>query len=79
MDGTVQSDAGTGTPTDRRPRRTSTGPTSGQACETFVVEYNIITRGERNGRYVAGKELQIDTHLVPFFGKDRPVTESCQA
>lgn len=75
MDGTVQTYAGTGTPTDRRRRRTSTGPTFGQACEAFVAEYNIITQGERNDRYVAGKELQINAHLLPFFGKDRAVTE----
>jgi integrase len=76
LDGTVQRlPVGTDSPTDRRRRRTPAGPTFGEACDAFVAEYAIITQGERNERYVTQKSDHIRVHLVPFFGRDRPIAE----
>lgn len=75
LDSTVQLPIGTVAPTDRRRRRTPTGPTFKQACEAFEKEYRIITQGQRNERYVQNKSLHIKTHLLPFFGEDLPVSE----
>ena len=75
LDGTVQPPIGTDTPTDRRRRRTPTGPTFGEACAAFQAEYTVITQGERNAVYVKQKADQIRMHLLPFFDADRPVSE----
>lgn len=61
-------------PAGRRPRRTPTGPTFRDAAEAFTKEYEIITQGERNAKYVEQKTLHINVHLLPFFG-DKPLSE----
>lgn len=75
LDSTVQPSVGTVAPTDRRRRRTPTGPTFAQACEAFETEYKVMTQGQRNEQYVAQKSNHIRVHLLPFFGRDRPVSE----
>jgi integrase len=50
------------------------GPTFREAAAVFVAEYEVITQGERNAQYVAGKSRQLNLHLLPFFG-DKPITE----
>lgn len=63
-------------PTPRgRPRRSKEeGVTFKAAAAAFLAEYQVITLGERNARYVAQKKRHIDLHLTPFFG-DRPLAE----
>jgi hypothetical protein len=58
----------------RKPKPAPKGPTFREAAKAFVAEYQVITHGERNAEYVAGKSRQLDLHLLPFFG-DKPVTE----
>jgi len=50
------------------------GPTFRQAAEIFVAEYQIITHGERNPRYVKRKSEHLRLYLLPFFG-DRLLTD----
>lgn len=60
-----------------RPRRVKpkpNGPTFREAAKAFVAEYQVITHGERNAHYVAGKSRQLNLHLLPFLG-DKPVAE----
>src|SRR3984893_13458228 len=38
------------------------------AAQKFLLEYPVITAGQRNERYVLGKEQKIRVHLLPFFG-----------
>jgi integrase len=57
-----------------QPKRSKAGPTFREAAEAFVAEYKVITHGERNAEYVAGKSRQLNLHLLPFLG-DRPVAE----
>jgi hypothetical protein len=54
--------------TDGRRRRTPTGPSFEDAAKAFTSEFEIITLGERNTRYVASKSEHIRIHLLPFFG-----------
>lgn len=79
LDGTVQlAPVGTDTPVADRRRRTRSvlsGPTFGEAATAFLGEYEVITHGERNAEYVRGKRRQVDNHLTPFFGADRPIKE----
>lgn len=75
LDGTVLPFTGTDTTTDRRRRRTPSGPTFGQACEAFLAEYNVITAGERNERYVKQKGDHVRVHLLPFFKAETPVAD----
>jgi hypothetical protein len=70
---------GTDTPSiARRPRTRPTSkpgmPTFRDATKEFVHEYEIITQGERNAKYVKSKSDAIRVHLLPFFG-DRPLFE----
>lgn len=44
------------------------GKTFKQAAEQFEREYEIITQGERNPKYVKGHKDRIRVHLTPFFG-----------
>lgn len=44
------------------------------AADAFVTEYEALTKGERNPRYVAGKSRHLRLYLLPFFGK-RPLSE----
>jgi hypothetical protein len=36
--------------------------------EHYLREYDIITQGERNKRYVDGQHWRSSDHLVPLFG-----------
>jgi hypothetical protein len=38
------------------------------AAEQFIREYEIITHGERNPKYVDTQRRRIEVHLIPFFG-----------
>lgn len=44
------------------------GPTFKQAAEKFLQEFEVITEGERNPKYVEQKHLALRVHLMPFFG-----------
>jgi integrase len=44
------------------------GKTFKFAAEQFRKEYEAITAGERNPKYVAGHWLRLNLHLIPFFG-----------
>ncbi len=52
----------------------SVGKTFKRASEVFLNEYEIITAGERNAKYVAGFALILRVHLLPFFG-DKVLSE----
>ena len=39
-----------------------------EASEHYLREYDIITQGQRNQRYVEGQHWRSRLHLVPFFG-----------
>lgn len=39
------------------------------AADQFIAEYEILTEGERNARWVQDHYRRIRTYLVPFFGK----------
>lgn len=68
--------AAAGEPLFLRPRRRAepAGPTFRQAAEAFVAEYQVITQGERNPKYVERKSQHLRLYLLPFFG-NRPLTE----
>jgi hypothetical protein len=40
-----------------------------QAADQFIAEYEVLTEGERNARWVQDHYRRIRTYLVPFFGK----------
>ena len=44
------------------------GPTFKDAADKFVVEYEVITAGERSPKYVEGVRDRLRVHLLPFFG-----------
>jgi len=39
-----------------------------QASERFVVEYEVMTEGERNAKYTADHQARLNNHLLPYFG-----------
>jgi hypothetical protein len=39
-----------------------------EVSEHYLREYDIITQGERNKRYVDGQHWRSSDHLVPFLG-----------
>lgn len=43
--------------------------TFAEAADVFLAEYNSITNGERNPRYVKDHKARLDNHLLPFFGE----------
>lgn len=43
--------------------------TFAEAAEQFLSEYNSITNGERNQRYVRDHKARLNNHLLPFFGE----------
>lgn len=45
-----------------------------KAAKHFVSEYEAITKGERNAKYVEGHSIRLRVHLEPFFG-DKMVEE----
>jgi integrase len=44
------------------------GPTFKQAADKFLLEYEVITAGERSPKYVEGVRDRLRVHLLPFFG-----------
>ena len=44
------------------------GKTFKEAAERFLHEYEVITAGERNAKYVEGFGSRLRVHLLPFFG-----------
>lgn len=64
-------------------RRTPTqpadsAPTFAEAAQEFLREYEVMTAGERNERYVRQKDDHVRVHLLPFMG-DKLVTEITSA
>jgi hypothetical protein len=47
----------------------TTEKTFKQAADQFTKEYGIITEGQRSQRWVAGHDIRLRLHLVPFFGE----------
>lgn len=47
------------------------GKTFQQAADKFIVEYEVITEGERSPKYVDGIRDRLRVHLLPFFGSKR--------
>ena len=45
------------------------GKTFTQAAKRFTDEYEIMTEGERNAKYVQDHQARLRNHLIPFFGK----------
>jgi integrase len=45
------------------------GKTFAEAADRFIDEFEALTRGQRNPRYVKGHRERLAIHLVPFFGK----------
>ena len=45
-----------------------TGRRFKQAADQFLLEYEVITAGERSPKYVAGMRDRLRVHLLPFFG-----------
>lgn len=45
-----------------------TGKTFALAAEQFLREYEVITLGQRNPKYVQGHRDRLRVHLLPFFG-----------
>ena len=43
--------------------------TFAEAARKFEAEYEILTEGERNERWVKDHFRRIKLHLIPFFGK----------
>jgi integrase len=50
------------------------GKTFRQAAQQFLLEYEVITQGERSPGYVELIKLKLNKHLLPFFG-DTVVTD----
>lgn len=44
------------------------GKTFNDAADLFLTEYEVITLGQRNPRYVQGHKDRLRIHLRPFFG-----------
>jgi len=42
--------------------------TFAHAAKQFLREYEALTNGERNPRYVKDHEARLDNHLLPYFG-----------
>ncbi len=40
-----------------------------QAAEKFTLEYEVMTEGERNAKYVQDHQSRLHNHLLPYFGK----------
>src|SRR5262249_8996633 len=47
----------------------SGGPTFKKAADQFMQEYETITQGQRNPRWVKAYEWMLRVYLVPYFGK----------
>jgi integrase len=44
------------------------GHTFKQAADRFTREYEVITQGERNAKYVQDHQSRLRNHLIPYFG-----------
>jgi integrase len=42
--------------------------TFADAAKQFVLEYGVLTHGERNPRYVRDHGARLENHLLPYFG-----------
>jgi len=40
-----------------------------EAAERFVIEYTVMTDGERNEKYTQDHSARLRNHLLPYFGK----------
>ncbi|MBI1300052.1 MAG: tyrosine-type recombinase/integrase [Alphaproteobacteria bacterium] len=40
-----------------------------KAVDQFLREYDFITEGQRNQKYVDNQRMRLEVHLLPFFGK----------
>ncbi|TVQ83232.1 MAG: site-specific integrase [Micavibrio sp.] len=40
-----------------------------KAVDQFLREYDFITEGQRNQKYVDNQRMRLEVHLIPFFGK----------
>ena len=40
-----------------------------EASERFTIEYEVMTDGERNAKYVQDHQSRLRNHLIPYFGK----------
>ncbi len=47
----------------------TSGPTFKRAADQFLEEYETITNGQRNKRWVEAYGIMLRVHLLPFFGK----------
>jgi len=45
-----------------------------EVADQFMKEYAVMTEGQRSPRWVAGHEIRLRVHLVPFFG-DMPISK----
>ncbi|MCI5076440.1 site-specific integrase [Oricola sp.] len=43
--------------------------TFADAAKRFLLEYEALTNGERNPRYVKDHEARLNNHLLPYFGE----------
>jgi integrase len=50
------------------------GPTFEMAANAFLNEYEVLTKGERNPRYVQSQKERLNLHVIPFF-KDKLLSE----
>ncbi len=39
------------------------------AADRFVVEYQVVTEGDRNAKYVSDHSARLRNHLIPYFGQ----------
>ena len=51
-----------------------TGKTFKHAAERFMLEYKVLTQGQRSPIYVQRHQERLDLYLIPFFG-EKMVTE----
>lgn len=47
----------------------TSGKTFAQVAKLFAEEYDVMTEGERNAKYVQDHHSRLRNHLLPFFGK----------
>lgn len=40
-----------------------------RACKLFIRDYEAMTAGQRNPKYVRDHRARIDNHLIPYFGE----------
>jgi integrase len=52
----------------------ASGPTFKRAADAFLQEYQTLTAGQRNAKYVQTQKDRLRVHLLPFFGS-RALTE----